>query len=182
MITGLPEQIVKFPIVKQAWKPGSLNAFGMQSNYVKKVVFWLHLISRANFYKNTSLNTFAFLSKTLQNYTFGHVCYSEESLQKFIFEHICCSEQTGAKTIFARLYSPCKKVQWWKFDQIYNFRKSTCKILVLTSCLLSLQMSQKYHFIHTFTHNSKFKTNVAFTSVAMGGKIVANVIFAFQQI
>ena len=128
---------------KQAWKPGSLNAFGMQSNYVKKVLFWLHLISRANFYKNTSLNTFAFLSKTLQNYTFGHICYSEKSLQKFIFEHICCSEQTGAKTIFARLYSPCKKVQWWRFDQIYNFRKSTCKILVLTSCLLSLQMSQK---------------------------------------
>ena len=42
-------------------------------------------------------------------------------------------------------------------------------------------MSQKYHVIHTFTHNSKFKTNVAFTSVAMGGKTVANVIFAFQQ-
>ena len=43
-------------------------------------------------------------------------------------------------------------------------------------------VAKKYHVIRTLTHNSKFKTNVAFTSVAMGGKAVANVIFAFQQI
>lgn len=85
----------------------------------EKIVFWSHS-SRANLYKNTCLNTFAILSKTLQNYTF---VIPSKSLQKFSLEQTCRSEKTGTKTNI--------------------FSESTCKILVLTSCLLPLQMSIK---------------------------------------
>lgn len=77
---------------------GYLTAFGMKSNYVKKLYFgyiwypeqistkihaWTHLLSWAKPCKTTYLDTFVILSKSLQN---------------FLFEHICYSEQTGTKT------------------------------------------------------------------------------------
>lgn len=122
----------------------------------EKIVFWLHLISRANLYKNTCLNTFN--------------CYPEQNPAKLhIWTHLifwanlsktsclntlfCYSEQTGTKSNICSLLLTLWKgamMTVWKYLQNFssnimftippNIKKNTMLFLLLLTKENSRQM------------------------------------------